>query len=174
MSDSRAAGYSIQPRVPINENDSGSRESLTPVPDNQLEDGYGAYNSVSISEFNRDRGTMSARRSKRGPEGRPTFAPRTSKKCTRCGKWTIEDSFNLSGNTMACNKCEHKAWLRQKCNECGNSGARNVHLISGMHMLCTVCAAVRYQMEVESPQEIRSPSEGSATRKRGVNRGLNQ
>ena len=117
---------------------------------------------------------MSARRSKRVPEGRPTFAPRTSKKCTRCGKWKIEDSFNLSGNTMVCNKCENKAWLRQKCNECGNSGARNVRLISGMHMLCTVCAAVRYQMEVESPQEIRSPSEGSATRKRTVHRGLNQ
>ncbi len=174
MSDWRVAGYSIQPRVSINEDDSGSHESLTPVTENQFEDGYESYNSVSISKFNRERGTMSARRSKRGPEERPTFGPRTSKKCTRFGKWKIGDYFNLSTNNLVCNKCEDKAWLRQKCNACDKSGARNVRLISGMHMLCTVCAAVRYQMEVESLQEMRSPSEGSATRKRRVNRGLNQ
>ena len=117
---------------------------------------------------------MSARRSKRGPEGRPTRGPRTSKKCTRCGEWKIEDSFYLSSNNLVCNKCERKAWLRQKCNECGKSGARNLRLISGMHMLRPVFGAVRYQTEVESLQEIRSSSEGSATRKIRVQRGLNQ
>ena len=52
----------------------------------------------------------------------------------------------------------------QKCGECGSSDARNVRLISGMHVLCTVCAAVRYQLEAKPLQEIRSSSEGSASK----------
>ncbi len=48
-----------------------------------------------------------------------------------------------------------------------------MRLISGMHVLCTVCAAVRCQLEVEPLQEIRSSSERSATHKGRVHRGLN-
>ncbi len=61
----------------------------------------------------------------------------------------------------------------QKYDQCESSGARSVRLISGMHLLCTVCAAVRYQLEAKSPQEIRSYSEGSPYHRRRVRRGLN-
>ena len=116
---------------------------------------------------------MSTKRSDERPEWQQIFFARTSKKCTSCGKWNIEDSFDLSSSSLVCNKCEHKAWRRQKCHECGKSGARNVRLISGTHLLCTVCAAVRYQLEVESLQEIRSSSDGSASHKRRIHLGLN-
>ena len=116
---------------------------------------------------------MSTRRSDERREGRPIFIPRISKKYTSCGKWKIEDSSDLSSSNLVCNKCEHKAWPRQKCDECGSSGARNVRLISGIHVLCTVCVAVRYHLEVKSVQDILNYREGCASRKRRVRRGLN-
>ncbi len=116
---------------------------------------------------------MSTRRSNERPEDRPIRIATTAKKCMRCQKWKMEDSFNLSSSNLVCNKYEHKAWLRQNCKKCGNSGARNVRLISGMHVSCTVCAAVRYQLEVESLQEIRNSSGRIASHKRRVHRGLN-
>ncbi len=106
-------------------------------------------------------------------EGRPIFIAKTSKKCTSCGKWKIDDSFNLSSSNLACNKCEHKVWHRQNFDECGRSGARNVRLISVMHVLCTASAAVRYRLEVKSRQEIQNSREVTASRKRRVHRGLN-
>ncbi len=100
-------------------------------------------------EFNKEQRTMSTRRPNRRLERRPIFIAKTSKKCTSCGKWKIEDSFNLCSSNLVCNKCEHKVWHQQKCDACGRSGARNVRLISGMHVLCTACAAVRFRLEVK-------------------------
>ncbi len=116
---------------------------------------------------------MSTRRSNGRPAGRPIFIAKNSKTCASCGKWKIGDSFNLPSSNLVCNKCEHKAWHRQKCDEYGSSGARNVRLISRLHVLCTACAAVRYRLEVKSVREIQISREGNASHKRRVRRGLN-
>ncbi len=121
-------------------------------------------------KFNQEQRTISTRRSNGRPEGRPIFIAKTSNKCTRCGKWQIQDSLNSSSSNLVCKKHEQKVWLQQKWDECGRSGAGNVHLISGMHVLCTVWASVRCQLEVESLQEIRSSSERNATHKIRVRR----
>ncbi len=119
-------------------------------------------------EFNEKKRTMGTRRSNGRPEGRPIFIARTSKKFSNCGKWKIENSFNLSSRNLVCDKFEHEVWRRQKRDECRGSGARHLRLISGMHVLCTVRAAVRYQLEVKSLQEIQNSREGNASRKRRV------
>ncbi len=116
---------------------------------------------------------MSTRRSNGRPESRPIFIAKTSKKCKICGRWKIEDSFNLSSSNLVCNKCEHKAWHLQQCYECGRPGARNMRLISGMHFLGTACAAVRYRLEVKSLQEIQNSRDGGASHKRRLRRRLN-
>ncbi len=116
---------------------------------------------------------MNTRRSNGRPKVRPIFIAKISKKCTSCGKCKVEDSFNLSSSDLVCNKCEHKVWHRQTYDECGRSGARNVRLISGMHVQCTACAAVRYRLEVKSLQEIQNSRGGSAFQNRRVRRGLN-
>ena len=52
-----------------------------------------------------------------GSRDRPIFIALNSKKCMICRKWKTEDSFNLYGRELICNKCDHEAKLREKIGE---------------------------------------------------------